>query len=138
MKDKKFSSLAMRKKRKQNASFDNIAKENNKKNPIELDDEMMNFIIAKFHASANPEKARELTLKRIRETMEESINDVLKDPTMNSNSLMLGLMVKSSIASCIKTFKEDLVLSQLSGLQKDNYDKLVDDVATEMLNKYFE
>ncbi len=99
---------------------------------------MKDFVSSRFQAKANPKNAGELMLAKIRNAMEDNIREVLNDSTMNNSDFMLGFMVKAAIASCVKSFKEDLTLPQLSGLDKTTYDKLVDDVALEMLNKYFE
>ncbi len=136
MKDNEFKDHTFHNHESANALFSSSAKISEANEP--LDDETKDFLFGWLASKANPEKARELTLIKIREAMEENINEVLKDSSINSDSFMLGFMVKCTIANCVKTFKEDLALPQLSGLNKADYDKLVDDVAIEMLNKYFE
>lgn len=47
-------------------------------------------------------------------------------------------MVDATIVEIMKCLKTSSELQQLSGLEKDDYYKLVDDIIDEMMNKYFD
>lgn len=52
--------------------------------------------------------------------------------------ILFDLMVKATIVENMKCFKASSELQQLSGLEKDDYYKLVDDMIDEVMNKYFD
>ena len=87
-------------------------------------------------AKQNPQESLAQIKLRIRNSFEEDIKQVIKE--YMDDSLMLDLMCKASIAAGIESCKESYSLQLLSGLNKEDFEKLVDEIAIEAMNKYFE
>lgn len=83
-------------------------------------------------------QTQNIVKQKISIAIEDDIIKVLNDDKIINNSLMLGLMVQATIAENIKSFKNTPMLQHLSGLNKEGYNKLLDNIAQELINKYFE
>lgn len=81
-------------------------------------------------------KGREYIATQIKNSFEKKLIGVMKE--YNSDPLLFDLMVKATILDDMTYFKNSSELQQFSGLDKDDYYKLVDDAIDEIMNKYFD
>lgn len=81
-------------------------------------------------------KRKEYIATRIKTSFEESLLGVMQED--EGDPLLFDLKVKATIVANTESFKASSELQQLSGLEKDDYYKLVDDMIDEVMNKYFD
>lgn len=102
--------------------------------PIKVDKKDSNnngAIINKEHSSF----ASELSKKRITLAFEERIEDTLKNKLLG-DSASDGLLLYSTIASTLQRYKENDIMQRMSELSPNDYNKMVENIALDMRNKY--
>ena len=82
------------------------------------------------------QKGRDHVATRIKTSFEKKLLGVMKE--YDCDPLLFDLMVKATICEDMTYFKNSSELQQSSGLEKDDYYKLVDDAIDEIMNKYFD
>ena len=82
------------------------------------------------------QKGRDHVATRIKTSFEKKLLGVMKE--YDCDPLLFDLMVKATICEDMTYFKNSSELQQSSGLEKDDYYKLVDDAIDEIRNKYFD
>lgn len=102
------------------------------------DNDAKENFLAYLTSKNNPQQSRNIVERKIKNAIEEEINEILNNNDSRGDSFILGIMILATIAEQIQSFKETPLLQHLSGLDKDEYNRLVDDIAKELMNKYFE
>ncbi|MGQ8336306.1 hypothetical protein ACUNWD_07110 [Sunxiuqinia sp. A32] len=75
--------------------------------------------------------------KKITDAFEELIQEMIRDHCQN-DPLLDGLIVQTAIANLYKSYKADTSLKQLGDFSESEYENIVDEVTTEMTQKYLE
>ena len=80
------------------------------------------------------QKRREDIATRIKTSFEENLLDMIQK--YENDPLLFDIMVKATIVANEKSFKNSSELQSLSGLKKNDYYKLVDDIINEIVHQY--
>lgn len=88
-------------------------------------------------AKRDPQRFKSYFMSSVKSVMEKDVVDVVGQHS-DADQLILGLMIKASIAANVDFFKNNELFRRISGLSKIDYDKLIDSVAIDVLNECFE